>query len=119
MNNRMKWFCTVGYKHKIRIFINSKEDNVLLKLRLRNRKTTDEMFIQCSGELGIFIDYFKDHLEEKQLTKMLSVRDKLDKYCQDYCNGECIYKADNEYNEEDIDDDYENQLDNFIAYGLT
>jgi hypothetical protein len=117
MNKGMKWFCTVGYKHKIRVFIDGKEDKVLLKLRLRDRKTTAEMFITCPGELDTFIYYFNDHMEENHLTKIHSVKDKLDKYCHDHCNQECIYKKDIEYNEEDIDND--NQLNNFIASGLT
>jgi hypothetical protein len=120
MKDRMVWFCTVGYKHKIRVFINSREDKFLLKLRYRDRKTIDEMVIKCPKELDIFVSEFQEHLKTEELIKLNEIKDKLDKYCHDECKNECLYKTSVKFNDdEDNDYDMESQLSFFISYGLT
>ena len=117
MKDRMKWFCTVGYKHTIRVFINNREDKVKLKLRLRNHHTVGECDVTCPEDLRLFLHNFSDHMKKEQAEKLNEIKAKLEINCHDCSNRKCIKERDIE-NEENDDDYEESEIKYFISFGL-
>ena len=117
MKDRMNWFCTVGYKHKIRVFINSREDKVKLKLRLHNRRTVGECDVTCPYDLKFFLYEFSDHMENKQVAKLNEIKIKLESTCHDCSNRKCIEERDMK-NDENDNDYEESEIESFISFGL-
>jgi hypothetical protein len=114
MKDRMKWFCTVGGKHRVRVFINSKEDKVRLKARYRNLSTTCEMDVTCPSDLDNFLCNVGNQMEPSQVKKLQKIKDKMAESCHDNCTRECIAELDVDDIEDKDDDNVEDDEINFI-----
>ena len=84
--------CTVGYTHKIRVFVNINEDIVLLRLINKKRQSVAEFFITCPKKLEIFINRFADHLINHNLSKLDEIQENLQMLCHKRCGLICNYE---------------------------
>jgi hypothetical protein len=114
MKDRMKWFCTVGGKHRVRVFINTKEDKVRLKARFRNLRTTCETDVTCPYDLDNFLFNLRDQMEASQVKKLQEIKDKMGKSCHNNCTRECIAELNVDDIEDEDDDNIEDDDINFI-----